>query len=137
MSSPSLLRHALLAGLSIFLLLGAPCAHAQLLFGRLVPGPGTQSNNHSDSVDVSNDGKTVVFSSAATNWLPGVTQTVDKAFAIDLDTGVIEVVSRTTAGAVLRGESPSVSHDGRYVAFLNHSENLGLGVPTSGWQAVR
>ncbi len=138
---PSLppLRHALLLGLSFALLLGAPCARAELLFGRLVPAaPGTQPNNDSDSVDVSNDGKTVVFSSAATNWLPSPTGTADKAIAIDLDTGLIEVVSRTMAGVVLRGEHPSVSRDGRYVAFLNYGESLGPGVPSSsGWQAVR
>ncbi len=138
MSSLSLLRHAFSLGLIAVLLLGAPGARAELLFGRIVPAaPGTQSNNYSDSVDVSSDGKTVVFSSAATNWLATPTSTTDKAIAVDLDTGTIEVVSRTTAGVVLRGEQPAVSRDGRYVAFLNYSENLDVGVTTSGWQVVR
>lgn len=131
------LCRALSAGLILFLL-GVPSARADMVFGRLVPAtPGTQANNYSDSVDVSNDGKTVVFSSTATNWLPDPTPTTDKAIAVDLDTGLIEVVSRTTAGTVIRGEQPSVSRDGRYVAFLNYGANLDLGVPTSGWQAVR
>ncbi len=136
MPSPDLLRHALLSSLSFILLLGASGAHAQPVFGQLVPGPGVQPNNFSDSVDVSSDGKTVVFSSAATNWISPPTITTDKAIAVDLDTGLIEVVSRTTAGAVIRGEVPSVSRDGRYVAFLSNDSNLGFGV-TTGWQAVR
>ena len=111
---------------------------AELLFGRLTPdAPGSQSNAFSDGVDLSSDGKTVVFSSAATNWIPVDPSTTDKAVAVDLDTGLIEIVSRTTGGTIVRGESPAVSRDGRYVAFLNFGGALDLGVPTSGWQVVR
>jgi hypothetical protein len=113
-------------------------ARAQLFFGRIVPdAPEVQANNYSDSVDVSHDGKTLTFSSAATNWLPSIVDTNDKAIAVDLDTGAIEIVSRTTAGTIVRGESPAVSRDGRYVAFLNFGGALDVGVPTSGWQVVR
>ncbi len=112
-------------------------AQAQWLYGRLVPGAGMQANGASEYVDVSADGKTVVFSTSATNWASGSEVNTDKAMAVDLDTGLIEVVSRTTAGAVIRGESPVVSRDGRYVAFLNHAGNLDVGVPTTNWQVVR
>lgn len=112
--------------------------HAEWIYGRLMPqAPVIQANNHSGSVDVSSDGKTVVFSSAATNWIAGEPYTNDKAIAIDLDSGLIEIVSRTTAGVVVRGESPVASHDGRYVAFLNYAENLDVGVPTTSWQVAR
>lgn len=131
--SPTVLACALAAaGLAV-----ATPAHAEWIYGRLMPqAPTIQADSHSDTVDVSNDGKTVVFSSEATNWLPD-TVNHNKAVAVDLDTGVIEVVSRTAAGAVLRGESPAVSRDGRYVAFLNYAQNLDLGFPTSNWQVVR
>jgi hypothetical protein len=113
-------------------------ASAQLLFGRLTPdAPVVESNGLSDAVDVSSDGKTVVFSSAATNWIPGDASLTDKAVTIDLVTGLIEISSRTTAGVIVRGESPAVSRDGRYVAFLNFGGALDVGVPTSGWQVVR
>lgn len=130
--SPTVLACALAAaGLA-----AATPAHAEWIYGRLVPGPSTQTDHNSSNVDVSNDGKTVVFSSEATNWLPD-TEYNNKAVAVDLDTGLVEVVSRTSAGAVLRGESPAVSRDGRYVAFLNYAQNLDLGFPTSNWQVVR
>lgn len=131
--SPTVLACALAAaGLA-----AAAPARAEWIYGRLMPqAPTVQADNHSNSVDVSSDGKTVVFSSEATNWLPD-TALQNKAVAVDLDTGLIEVVSRTTAGAVLRGESPAVSRDGRYVAFLNYAQNLDLGFPTSNWQVVR
>lgn len=113
-------------------------ASAQLLFGRLTPeAVGSQPNGISEAVEVSADGKTVVFSSNATNWIAVDPSLTDKAVAIDLDTGTIEIVSRTTAGTIVRGESPAVSRDGRYVAFLNFGNALDVGVPTSGWQVVR
>jgi Tol biopolymer transport system component len=117
---------------------GAEPAHAEWIYGRLMPeAPTIQANGHSDSVDVSNDGKTVVFSSSATNWVAGELYPNDKAIAVDLDSGLIEIVSRTTAGVVVRGESPVASRDGRYVAFLNYAENLDVGVPTTNWQVAR
>jgi hypothetical protein len=137
----AVLRHAAVpfAASALALALSVPnAAQAQFLFGRLVPDPPeTQADNHSNTVDVSADGKTVVFSSGATNWLPGVSDTNTKAIAIDLDTDLIEIVSRTTAGTIVRGESPVASRDGRYVAFLNFGGALDVGVPTSGWQVVR
>jgi hypothetical protein len=128
-----------LACLSLAIAISLPAlASAQLLFGRLTPDlPTLESNGLSDAVDVSSDGKTVVFSSAATNWIPGDPSLTDKAVAIDLDTGLIEIVSRTTAGTIVRGEAPAASRDGRYVAFLNFGGALDVGVPTSGWQVVR
>lgn len=112
-------------------------AQGQWLYGRLVPGAGQQPNGASDAVDVSADGKTVVFSTTATNWVPAAAINVDKAMAVDLDTGLIEVVSRTTAGVVIRGESPVVSRDGRYVAFLHYGGNLDVGVAHTNWQVAR
>jgi Tol biopolymer transport system component len=113
-------------------------ASAELLFGRLTPeAAGSEPNAFSDGVDVSSDGRTVVFSSGATNWIPVDPSTTDKAVAIDLDSGLIEIVSRTSGGTIVRGESPAVSRDGRYVAFLNFGGALDVGVPTSGWQVVR
>lgn len=112
-------------------------AQAQWLYGRLVPGAGVQSDGASDAVDVSADGRTVVFSSSATNWVGPPVVLVDKAVAVDLDTGLVEVVSRTAAGVMVRGESPVTSRDGRYVAFLHHGGSLDVGVPHANWQVAR
>lgn len=132
---PSLIAQRLcLFALAVFPAL----ADAQLMFGRLVPDPPElQANNRSGDVAVSADGRSVAFSSVATNWLPGDSSTTEKTIVVDLDTGLIEIASRTTAGVVVRGASPAVSRNGRYVAFLNLGGNLDVGVPTSGWQALR
>ena len=129
-------RRSLLVACLGFAALSGP-AQAQWLYGRLVPGAGLQPNGASDSVDVSANGKTVVFSTSATNWVPEAAVNTDKAMAVDLDTGLIEVVSRTTGGAVIRGESPVASRDGRYVAFLHYGGSLDVGVPHTNWQVAR
>jgi hypothetical protein len=107
-------------------------AQADFLYGRLKPA-GTEPNGDSLSVDVSSDGRTVVFSSAATNWAPlGFDYNGDRAVAVDLDTGIVEVVSVPPSGAVFRGETPAVSGDGRYVAFLTYGTTYG-----PSWQVMR
>jgi Tol biopolymer transport system component len=107
-------------------------AHAEFIYARLVPGQGLQANGDSSAVDVSSDGRTVVFASGATNWVSGDAYNGNRAVAIDLATGVIEVVSRTQTGTVLRGEKPAVSGNGRYVAFLTLGSPLG-----PSWQVGR
>jgi hypothetical protein len=114
--------------------LAAACAsaRAEFIYARLVPGPGVEANGVSTDVDVSADGRTVVFSSSATNWSSvGSTYNGDRAVAVDLDTGVIEELSVSGAGA-FRGEAPVVSFDGRYVAFLTYSSPYG-----PNWQVLR
>lgn len=111
--------------------LGVPqLAQAEFIFGRLVPGPGLEASQSSRNVDVSADGRTIVFSSDAQDWL-GDTYNGTRAVAVDLDTGVVDAVSLGGNG-VFRGESPVASGDGRYVAFLTHSHALG-----PNWQVLR
>ena len=107
-------------------------AHAEFIYARLVPGAGMQPDGASSAVDLSSNGKTVVFSSAAKNWIAGDTYNGDRAVAIDMDTGLVEVVSATLQGEVIRGETPVASGDGRYVAFLTLGGPLG-----ANWQVAR
>jgi len=112
-------------------LAAAPCiARADFIYARLVPGAGIQANGASSTVDVSADGRTVVFESDANNWV-GDTYNGTRAIAVDLDTGVIEAVS-ALGGGVFRGISPVVSGDGRYVAFLTLNSAYG-----PNWQVLR
>lgn len=119
---------ALIAGL---LAVSSP-AQAELIYARLVPGAGVEANGASTDVDLSSDGRTAVFSSTAQNWVAGDTHNGDRAIAVDMDTGVIEIVSSTTEGLILRGETPAASADGRYVAFLTYGGTLG-----PSWQVGR
>lgn len=119
----------ILSGLS---LLPDP-ARADFLYGRLVPAAGVEPNGTSTAVDVSSDGRTVVFSSSATNWSSlGFDYHGDRAVAVDLDTGVIDIISTSPSGTVFRGEAPVVSGDGRYVAFLTYGSSYG-----PSWQVLR
>lgn len=105
-------------------------ANADFLYGRLAP-QGGEADENSSSVDVSADGRTVVFSSDSQMWV-GDTYNGTRALAVDLDTNMIDVVSVDGSG-VFRGVAPAVSGDGRYVIFLTYSN------PTYGpnWQVLR
>lgn len=127
------LASALVVG-SLFALSCPARAGGDFIYARLVPGEGIEPNGISEAVDVSADGRTVVFSSSGSNWGPGGgVFSGDRAVAIDLHTGVVEIVSRNSGdGGIVRGETPAVSGDGRFVAFLTHNHPL-----AANWQVMR
>ncbi|HEX7770077.1 MAG TPA: hypothetical protein VF422_08605, partial [Dokdonella sp.] len=47
----------------------APLAHADFIYGRLIPQAGTEAAGASTDVDVSVDGRTLVFATTAQNWV--------------------------------------------------------------------
>ena len=78
----------------------------------------------SRSPDISDDGRRVVFSSAAMTLVPGadLNGTLEDVFLVDLPTGRITRVSLTGTGAQLVGGSsslPVLSADGNVVAFAS------------------
>lgn len=130
--SLAIARHSFVSALMLSALaVASTSARADFIYARLVPGPGLEANGSSSAVDVSADGRTVVFSSSAQNWL-GDTYNGTRVVAVDLDTGVIDAISLGASG-VFRGESPVVSGDGRYVAFLTY----GSPVYGQNWQVLR
>jgi hypothetical protein len=83
--------------------------------------------------DVSDDGRFVVYSSIATNLLPGVTDSQWHAYLTDRKTGITELIDQSTVGELgdkgVRGGYPdsrsfTVSDDGRYVTFSSDATNL-------------
>lgn len=89
---------------------------------------GIQANNDSSYVRITPDGRYVVFASTATNLIAGDTGTSD-IFVFDRNTEEIERVSVHTDGTPGNGASidPSISTDGRYVAFNSSATNLVAG----------
>jgi Tol biopolymer transport system component len=77
------------------------------------------------------DGRYAVFLSQATNLVPGDTNGRQDVFLRDRVAGTTERVSVGSAGVQADGDSlePSVSADGRFVAFESGAENL---VPGAG-----
>ena len=87
---------------------------------------GTQGNDESESPSISADGRFVAFVSHATNLVPGDTNGAPDIFVHDRLTGTTERVSIDSAGAEADGLSdyPSISADGRFVAFMSNATNL-------------
>ena len=77
-----------------------------------------------DCIGLSADGRFVAFACGATNFVPGVTGS--QIYLRDRVAGVTSLVSRSLSGG--GGDrftsQPSVSDDGRFVAFQSESSNL-------------
>ncbi len=98
---------------------------------------GTEANGDSTNLAISGNGRFVVFESEADNLVPGDTNGQPDIFVHDRDfdgNGVFdepggvwtERVSVATGGAQANDESqdPSISEDGRFVAFQSLATNL-------------
>jgi Tol biopolymer transport system component len=98
---------------------------------------GTQGNSDSYAPSISADGRYVAFWSRATNLVGGDTNGAYDVFIRDRQSGTTERVSIDSLGAQGNGDSryPSISADGRYVAFHSVATNL-VGGDTNGWLDV-
>jgi Tol biopolymer transport system component len=84
-----------------------------------VASSGAEGNGHSQFAAISADGRFVAFSSYASNLVSGDTNGREDVFVHDRATGETSRVSVTTTGSLGRndGRQPSISADGRFVAF--------------------
>jgi Tol biopolymer transport system component len=100
-----------------------------------IPFSGTQGDGVSGALlssqnfvasAVSADGRYVAFVSSADNLVPGDTNGQPDVFVRDMQTGTITLVSVATDGTQADNLStaPSISADGRYVAFVSAADNL-------------
>ena len=98
---------------------------------------GGEANDHSNSPVISADGRYVAFHSAATNLVPGDGNGTTDVFVRDRHTGDIVCVSVDSAGNEGNGWSgyPSISADGRYVAFESSATDL-VGGDTNGYRDI-
>jgi Tol biopolymer transport system component len=91
-----------------------------------VASDGSQGNSFSSNATLSADGRYVAFSSGASDLVSGDTNDNVDVFVHDRLRGVTERVSTAsdgTQGDDASGE-PSISADGRYVAFSSNASNL-------------
>ncbi len=90
---------------------------------------GNQADSGTSGVAFSGDGNIVAFYSGASNLVAGDTNGYADIFTHDLTTGITERVSVSSTG--VEGDKwsllPTLSYDGRYVAFESHSTNLVAG----------
>jgi Tol biopolymer transport system component len=90
---------------------------------------GAQGNSHSGSPSISADGRFVVFYSNASNFFAGDTNGEYDVFVHDRQLGTTECMSVAIGGAPGNFIStvPSISADGRFVAFYSLATNLVAG----------
>jgi hypothetical protein len=87
---------------------------------------GTLADDASGEPAISADGRYVAFSSGATTLVPNDTNGTTDVFVRDVVAGTTERVSVTSSGTEVSDPSytPSISNDGRYVAFISDSDDL-------------
>jgi archaellum component FlaF (FlaF/FlaG flagellin family) len=110
---------------------GQPATAAAARFDRVsVSSVGGQGNHHSRGPAVSGDGRYVAFQSDASNLVPDDTNDVGDIFLRDLRTGTTSRVNESAGGIQANGptnQGPTISGDGRYVAYVSEATNLVAG----------
>jgi Tol biopolymer transport system component len=91
-----------------------------------VASDGTEGNGHSYTGEITADGHYVVFLSYASNLVSEDTNATRDIFVYDRQTDKTERVSVASDGTQGNdwSEHPSISADGRYVAFSSQASNL-------------
>jgi hypothetical protein len=108
---------------------GAQAAKDDLvLVSRASGAAGVAADGVSGGASISADGRFVAFASEADNLSGEDDNTILNVFVRDLQTGETSLVSRASgaAGAAGNGfsDTPSISADGRFVAFVSGAGNL-------------
>lgn len=87
---------------------------------------GRQANARSTAGAVSADGRYLAFVSAADNLVPGDTNAASDVFLRDLRTGTVARLSVGAGGVQgdFPSDGPTITPDGRFVAFLSIAGNL-------------
>ncbi len=91
-----------------------------------VANNGNQGNNHSYVPSISGDGRFVAFESHASNLVTNDTNIKKDIFVYDRRSRHIELISIADNGSQANSHSiePSISADGRFVAFVSYASNL-------------
>ncbi|MER6121623.1 hypothetical protein ABT173_02760 [Streptomyces sp. NPDC001795] len=108
---------------------------------RVDRGPDGTGSNGCTGIDpiISADGHYAVYSADSTNLVRGVRDGRSHIYRTDLRTGETVLVSAAKDGTPGNGDSmrPTLSADGRYVAFATSADNLVTGgAPATTWNTV-
>jgi TolB protein len=100
-------------------------SHADGSLFRITTESGREPNGSSGDPVISSDGQWIAFSSEASNYVSGDTNRKSDVFVYHMESGRIVRVTINTR-VQLDGESyqPSISGDGRYIAFASESTNV-------------
>jgi RHS repeat-associated protein len=97
-----------------------------------IDSSGNQSNGFSTKSSISDDGRFIAFTSDANNLVAGDTNNARDVFVRDRQTNTTTRVSVDSSGNQANGynsydDEPSISNDGRFVAFTSNANNLVAG----------
>ncbi len=124
----------------VFLVLAGGIAWSQVTDRVSVDSAGVEGNNASTAPSTSSDGRYVAFESQADNLVANDTNTDKDIFVHDRQTGAttrVSILSDGTTQGDDRSYSPSISSDGRYVAFESIATNLlGVGNDDNDWSDI-
>jgi Tol biopolymer transport system component len=105
-----------------------------------VSSDGSQANarsswGYASSLDLSGDGRYVVFQSDATNFVPDEFRGRADLYLHDRATGETRLIAVSSTGeaANYSGDYPVISQDGHFVAFLSKASNLVPGDTNDQW----
>jgi len=103
-----------------------------------VSSAGVAANGNSADAVLSEDGRYVVFQSAAHNLVVGDINSFDDVFLRDLQAGLTTRISAGPGGADGDGASRKarISADGRYVAYESLATNLDAGDTNPDWDVL-
>ncbi|MFW6068507.1 MAG: TolB family protein [Chloroflexota bacterium] len=87
---------------------------------------GSEPNGPSSDAQISSDGRFVAFVSEASNLTPDDNNGYADVFLYDVESGDIRLLSKSASGEQGddRSLQPSISGDGRFVAFISLADNL-------------
>jgi Tol biopolymer transport system component len=89
-----------------------------------VSATGGGSNGHSQQASISADGRYVAFLAGASNLVAGDTNGLADVFVRDVEAGTTERVGVNGGNPENEQLAPSISGDGRYVAFTSFASDL-------------
>jgi Tol biopolymer transport system component len=123
--APTLQHTWVAVNLSVVSLI-APVAHSQSTTLVTLSSAGNQANQDSGQPSISRDGRRVAFISYATNLVGNTPASGSNVYVRDLASGTTELVSIGISGSDANSEAarPTLSADGRFVAFESDASNL-------------
>ncbi|MGZ5544148.1 MAG: hypothetical protein ACXWIU_05700, partial [Limisphaerales bacterium] len=103
-----------------------------------LPAPSTAANLSATSPSISTDGRFVAFSSLSENLVTNDNNNTRDVFVRDLLTSTTTLVSKSTNGNGASSVSfePSISGDGRFVAFSSYATNIANILGFNYWENV-
>ena len=89
-------------------------------------GSGSETNEQSQNVALSGDGKFVAFTSFADNLVPGDVNGTMDVFVREVENGTTRIASVNQNGDSAQGDNsfPAISGDGRFVSFQSDANTL-------------